>query len=1432
MYIIFDTETTGLPLQYNAPISDLNNWPRVVQIAWQLHNAEGKLIAANNKIIRPEGFSIPFNAVKVHGITTEKALQLGEPLEEVMSLFLKDVQQAKYLVGHNIEFDINTVSCELLRIHNSFDLLSFSKLDTKEWGTDFCAIPGGKGGKYKWPTLGELYQRLFQKDIPDAHDAAYDVEATSCAFFKMLELKVIQTPESAEITSYQYEAPTLGKSNFEHAKEEDKNLPAQPAQATNEMASEQKPFVHLHVHSQFSVLQSTSEISAIVKKAIEHQSPAIAITENGNMMSAFVFNQEIEKSNKKNGTQLKGIIGCELNVCREKNNKEVKDDGYSIVLLALNKNGYKNLAKLSSIAYTEGFYYVPRIDKQTLIDYKQDLLVTTGGLWGEVPYLILNVGEEKAEEAFCWYKEQFPGHFYAELMRHGIEEEEVVNATLLRFCEKYQVPYFASNNTYYTVKSEAAAQDALLCVKDGESVSKPKKYIGKRGREFRFGFPNEEFYIKTPTEMIQLFHDLPAAIEETVRIAERCESYSLGRDILLPKFDIPQAFIHPEDEADGKKRGENSFLRHLAYEGAKKRYAEITPEIEERIDFELKTIENTGYPGYFLIVQDFCNEARKMGVSVGPGRGSAAGSVVAYCIGITNVDPIKYDLLFERFLNPERVSMPDIDIDFDDEGRGKVIEYVRNKYSKNAVAQIITYGSMAAKSAMRDSGRVMELPLSDTDRIAKLIPDNAKLKEILKQSDKEIEKAFNRDVIQNVLKLRSLSHESSAEGNVVQLASMLEGSVRNTGIHACGVIITPGPIDQFVPVATAKDSDMWCTQFDNDVVEKAGLLKMDFLGLKTLTIIKNALKLIEQRHGIQIDIDQIPLDDEKTFQLFQRGDTVSIFQYESPGMQKHLKDLKPTVFEDLIAMNALYRPGPMEYIPSFIRRKHGKEAIQYDLPEMEEYLKDTYGITVYQEQVMLLSQKLAGFTKGQADSLRKAMGKKLKEELDKMKSIFMEGAQAKGHPADKLEKIWTDWEAFASYAFNKSHSTCYAWIAFQTGYLKANYPAEYMAAAMTGSLTDLKQVTFFIQDCKKNKIPVLGPDVNESDAFFNVNKEGAIRFGLAAIKGVGESAVESIVNERKKGSFQSVFDFMKRIDARTSNKRVMEGLVLSGGCDSFGIQRSAYFAADNKNNTFIDTLIKYSNACREDAQHSMNSLFGDSEENAIPEPSIPSHIPWDTMTQLAHEKEVAGIFLSGHPLDDYRMEIDNFCTRGGLEILGDLNQIKGRELKFAGIIKNVQHKITKNGKPYGSFVLEDFTESKEFSLFGDDYIKFKAFLEDRYLVILVGKVAARWQRADQKGPEELEFKISKIELLSEARNKWGRFLTLTVDKNHVNQAFIQQLESQITHSKGGAQLRIRIKDENNIINTLSGNKNQIAINDDVIDFLKSLHQVEFTITEN
>jgi DNA polymerase-3 subunit alpha len=759
--------------------------------------------------------------------------------------------------------------------------------------------------------------------------------------------------------------------------------------------------------------------------------------------------------------------------------------------------------------------------------------------------------------------------------------------------------------------------------------------------------------MRSSEEMIALFADLPQAISSISEIIEKCEHYGLAREVLLPAFDIPSQFIDPLDAQDGGKRGENAYLKHLTFEGAKRRYEIITPEIQERLDFELATIEKTGYPGYFLIVQDFCNAARQMGVSVGPGRGSAAGSAVAYCIGITNVDPIQYDLLFERFLNPDRISMPDIDIDFDDEGRGRVIDYVINKYGANQVAQIITYGTMAAKSAVRDTSRVMNLPLPEADRLAKLIPDLS-LKKIFNLPEPElIDKLRNQEAIANAKELRRIYQGVDLQAKVLQKATEIEGSVRNTGIHACGVIITPDDLTNFVPVATAKDSEMVCTQYDNAVAESAGLLKMDFLGLKTLTLIKDAVRLVKENRGIELDPDAFPIDDEATYALFQRGETVGIFQYESPGMQKHLKELKPTVFADLIAMNALYRPGPMEYIPSYCKRKHGEEPIIYDLADCEEYLKETYGITVYQEQVMLLSQKLADFTKGEADTLRKAMGKKDRKVLDKMKPTFIERASAKGHAETTLEKIWKDWEAFASYAFNKSHSTCYAWVAYQTAYLKANYPAEYMASVLSNNMSDIKQVSFFMEECRRMGIEVLGPDINESGFTFSVNASGAIRFGLGAIKGMGSGPVEAILQERANGAFSDIFDVTKRINLRLCNKRAFESLVYAGGFDSFQeVHRAQYFVTDSSSRTFLESAIRYGASVQEQQHSSQHSMFGEATGTTMPAPTVPRADEWPAIYKLNREKEVVGIFISGHPLDDFKVEINSFCT-GTVAMLND-----------------------------------------------------------------------------------------------------------------------------------------------------------------------------------
>ncbi len=1389
MFLIYDTETTGLPRDWNAPLTDSENWPRLVQLAWQLHDARGRLLSRGNLIVRPEGFTIPFNSTKIHGITNERAEAEGHPLEEVLAAFDRDLAQAHYVMGHNIGFDVNIVGAELHRLQQDVDrLLKVPVIDSKDEATDYCAIPGGKGGGYKWPSLTELHTKLFGKPFDEAHDAAYDVDATAKCFFELCRLRVIQRPELVDADGIVYEAPKLEAANFKAEPQKKQAAPGMPkAGAAVSVALEDVPFSHLHAHSQFSILQAVSAIPELVDAAVKQGSPALAITDHGNMMHAFQFVRAANKAG------LKAIVGAELNVCRNHADKSQKDDGYPIVFLARNKNGYHKLAKLSSLAYTQGFYYVPRIDRELIAQFNEDLIVTTGGLFSEIPSLILNVGERQAEEAFVWWKEQFGDRFYAELNRHGLEEEQVVNETLLRFCAQHDVKYIAANNTYYTYKAQADAHDILLCVKDAANVSKPKRYIGKRGREFRFGFPNEEFYLKTPDEMKRLFVDLPDAIQNVADIVDSCESYALERDVLLPAFDIPEEFKDPLDEEDGGKRGENAYLRHLTYEGAKRRYGTLTDEIRERLDFELMTIENTGYPGYFLIVQDFTTAAREMGVSVGPGRGSAAGSAVAYCIGITNVDPIEYDLLFERFLNPDRVSLPDIDIDFDDEGRGRVIEYVIDKYGANQVAQIITYGTMAAKSSVRDTARVMELPLSDADRIAKLLPDIS-LKKLFSLDDRALKEKVRAEGFEMVQQIKEIAGRPGLDGQTLQTARILEGSVRNTGIHACGVIITPSDITNYVPIATAKDSDMACTQFDNAVAEDAGLLKMDFLGLKTLTIIKDAVRNVKERHGIDLDPDSFPLDDVKTYELFQRGDTVSIFQYESAGMQKYLKELKPTVFADLIAMNALYRPGPLEYIPSFIKRKHGLEPITYDLDACEEYLKETYGITVYQEQVMLLSQKLAGFTKGEADSLRKAMGKKKKDLIDQMKPKFVEQGVANGHDSTKLEKIWKDWEAFASYAFNKSHSTCYAWVAYQTAYLKANYPAEYMAAVLSNNMNDIKQVTIGMDEARRIGCPVLGPDVNESAYKFRVNQEGAIRFGLGAMRGVGEGAVATIVESRNEGGlYKSLFDFARRVNPKDVNKRVYEALALGGAFDCFeGIHRAQYFAPDDKGRTLVELAARYGQGMQQQAESAQVSLFGDADEVEIPEPAIPTCEPWERMDQLNREKEIIGIYISGHPLDAFKLEIDHLCTpKEGLQVLTNAPAVKGKELRFAGRIVAPEHRMTKNGKPFGRFSLEDYHHTESFMLFGEDYLKFKDYLVDGWFVFVKGAVEPR-----RFGPDDsVEFKVKAMELLADVREKMIERLRLQVSLASLTEDFANLVADWVERHPGRVGVTLEIRDE-------------------------------------
>ena len=1454
MYLIFDTETTGLPKNYNAPVSDSDNWPRCIQIAWQLHDAMGNLIENQSYLVQPDGFNIPFDAEKIHGISTELAQQEGIPLDEVLSKFNTVLAKSKFVVGQNIGFDLNIMGAEFYRKNTETTLNKLPVLDTcTEHTAALCQLPGGRGGKYKLPTLTELHQYLFGIPFAEAHNATADVEATTRCFLELVRREEFSAKELdvnpdyfenfSEANPKPIELIGLKHINLKLAsekirKELEKVIDEKSGVDTTKDIEVLKDtaFVHLHNHSQFSILQSTSSTRDLIQAAINNKMPAVAITDSGNMMGTFQFVQAIISHNKalkeafekeENPTEeplyLKPIVGCEFYVCEDRLNKNTKDNGYQIVFLAKNKNGYHNLAKMASIAYTEGFYYVPRIDRDIIEQYKEDLIVLTGSLYGEVPGKILNVGENQAEEALLWWKKAFGKDLYIELMRHQQEDEDRVNPVLISFAKKHQIKMVATNNTYYINQEDANAHDILLCVKDGEKQATP---IG-RGRGYRYGLPNQEYYFKSSDQMKELFKDLPESISNIQEILDKIETYSLSREVLLPKFDVPEEF-QQENDADGII-GQNAYLKHLTFQGAKKRYPEMTPEVKERLDFELKVVADTGYPGYFLIVQDFISEARKMGVSVGPGRGSAAGSAVAYCLGITNIDPIKYDLLFERFLNPDRVSLPDIDIDFDDEGRGKVMDYVIKKYGAKQVAQIITYGTMGGKSAIRDTARVLDLPLSDADRIAKLMPLMTKLNKIFSLNDSQLRQTFRAEDLEKVQQLLTISEGKGLDAQTVNQAKVLEGSVRNTGIHACGVIITPGNITNYVPVATAKDSELYVTQFDNSVVESAGLLKMDFLGLKNLTIIKDAVKIIKYTKNIDLDPDHFPLDDVKTYELFQRGETVATFQYESAGMQKHMKDLKPTVFADLIAMNALYRPGPLEYIPSFIRRKNGEEPITYDLPVMEKYLKETYGITVYQEQVMLLSQELAGFTKGDADVLRKAMGKKIFSVLEKMKPKFIEGGKKNGHPEEKLEKIWKDWEAFAQYAFNKSHSTCYAWIGYQTAYLKANYPAEYMASVLSNNMNDIKEVSKFMEECKRMGLPVLSPDVNESFYKFTVNNQGAVRFGMGAVKGVGANAVATIVENRKDGKYLSAFDLAKRIDLRAANKKAFENLALAGGFDSFGAHRAQYFLADSDGVIFLEKLLRYAAKFQENENSSQISLFGEAADVQIPEPEIPPCEEWGAMRKLKLEKEVVGIYISGHPLDDFKTEIETFC-RNPLSDFSDLEKYMGREMIFAGVITDVQHRVTQNNAGWALFTVEDYTDSYTFRIFKEDYLKYRHLLIPDGFIF--AKVFIKEGFTDKVTGKKSEARInfSKIEMLQDILEKSSKKIILQFKIDDILNPKMETLKKLVQEHKGNHALEFFFYEtEEEIQLQLRSKKHKVKISQEL---LNDLHRENFIFKLN
>ena len=1201
-----------------------------------------------------------------------------------------------------------------------------------------------------------------------------------------------------------------------------------------------EPFIHLHVHTQFSVLDGQASIPALVDKAIADGMPGIAITDHGNMFGIKEFFNYVKKKNGKvndaikaakkeiekfeklekgeiepekknednentpeNGEEtptetpaeaiarLKGeiaalqkklfkpIFGCEMYVANKSRfeTTDKNDRGRHLVVLAKNEKGYRNLIKIVSNAWTEGFYSHPRTDKDDLAKYHEGLIVCSACLGGEIPRLIQAGDIEEAEKVALWFKETFGEDYYIELQRHKAtvpranhevyRVQEMVNTELIKIAEKLDIKLVCTNDVHFVNEEDAEAHDHLICVSTGKFLDDERMLYSKQE------------WMKTQAEMNAVFGDIPQALSNTLEILDKVEFYTIDHGPVLPNFPLPDGFTDNDD-----------YLRYLTYEGAKRRWGTISDEQKERIDFELNTIKNMGFPGYFLIVQDFIAAGRKLGVSVGPGRGSAAGSAVAYCLDITQIDPIKYDLLFERFLNPDRISLPDIDIDFDDDGRADVLKYVTDKYGADKVARIITYGTMAAKSAIKDVARVQRLPLPESDRLTKLIP--ARMPEV---NGKALKPTL-KNCYEYVPEFRpELDSNNPQIVNTLRYAKELEGNVRNTGVHACGVIIGRDPITDWVPVSTATDKDgskLLVTQYEGSVIEDTGLIKMDFLGLKTLSIIKEAVANIKLTRGIDIDIDTIPIDDPKTYELYSEGHTTGTFQFESAGMQKYLRELQPSTFEDLIAMNALYRPGPMDYIPDFIARKHGLKPIEYDIPIMEKYLKDTYGITVYQEQVMLLSRLLANFTRGQSDTLRKAMGKKMIDKMNELKALFIEGGTSNGHDAKVLEKIWADWEKFASYAFNKSHATCYSWVAFQTAYLKANYPAEYMAAVLSRNLADITKLTGFMDECKSMKIKVKGPDVNESFAKFGVNAKGDIRFGLAGVKGVGANVVNDIIEARQKGGpFESIYDFIERVNLSSLNRRTLEALALSGAFDCFSeIKREDFFERNSKDEQMSEVLMRYGQLFQNDKQQSSNSLFGDDEPAmaAAARPQIKHAVPWFDSERLNKEKELVGMYLSGHPLDQYFLEVTYGCN-GNVKALNEGSFAEGHEITIGGMVTSFESRPTKSGGQMGFMKFEDYTGSTEIRLFGKDYIQFHNYGIPGTPLLITGRFQRRFKT------EEVKFTVTKMQLLEEMKGKLVHSISFKLQKDNINENFHNLLKQQIKEStENRCNMEFRIYD--------------------------------------
>ena len=1232
-------------------------------------------------------------------------------------------------------------------------------------------------------------------------------------------------------------------------------------------------FIHLHVHTYYSILDGQSKIKNLVDKAIGDGMRGMAVTDHGDMFGIKEFHDivmGVNKGRKKEGLELfKPIFGCEMYVSRHGSKllRRGKEDqsGYHLIVLAKNYQGYKNLIKLVSNSWVDGYYMRPRTDREDLEKYHEGLIVCSACIAGEVPKKILNGDIAGAREAIEWYHRVFGDDYYLELQRHEVKDpairanretfplQQQANRVLINLAHEYGIKLICTNDVHFVDQENAEAHDHLLCLSTGKDLDDPSRML----------YSKQEWF-KTKTEMNEIFADVPEALSNTLEILDKVEIYSLDHDPIMPFFPIPETFgteeewrkkfseedlfreftsdengENPLSREDGEKKisklggyeklyrikFEADYLAKLAYEGAHRRYGEqLSKEVEERIRFELHIMKTMGFPGYCLIVQDFINSARdELDVMVGPGRGSAAGSVVAYCLGITKIDPLKYDLLFERFLNPDRISLPDIDTDFDDDGRGRVLKWVMDKYGHENCAHIITYASMATKNSIKDVARVEKLPLSMSNALCKAIPD--RLPDGMKMN------------LTNAIKCTPELRDAEASNdpvlaNTIKYAKMLEGTVRGTGIHACGFIICRDPISDWVPVSTADDPDFKdtktnCTQYDGHVIESTGLIKMDFLGLKTLSELKEACANIKITRGIEVDLDHIPIDDAKTYELYQQGRTVGTFQFESAGMQKYLRELHPTVFEDLIAMNALYRPGPMDYIPQFIARKNGREEIKYDIDCMEEFLKDTYGITVYQEQVMLLSRKLAGFTRGESDALRKAMGKKKKDIVDAMKPKFIDGGKERGHDPKILDKIWADWEKFASYAFNKSHAACYSWVAYQTAYLKANYPAEYMAAIMTRRRDQITEITKLMDECKQMGIATLGPDVNESYLKFGVNRKGEIRFGLAAIKGMGDSVAEAIIKERNEhGPYTSIFNFAERVSFSV-NRKAFESLALSGGFDSFGIRREAFFAENAKGETFLDLLVRYGQNYMTAKQQAQNSLFGDFDNIEIATPPIPkTDIRWSDIERLNKERDLVGIYLSAHPLDEYKIVLDNLCNARCDELADRGAALKDREdVTLGGIVTAVRTRFSQNGKPCGFVTLEDFNGSGELALFGDDWGKWNGWFTEGAAVYITGKMKPRFYNGDQK-----ELKVNNIEYLQTVKEKAIDRITISMNTDQLDEQIVTELKELIAEHPGKTKLFFQLRDSTGKYHVLlRSQKNLVDVRHSLISYIEQHEALDYKI---